>query len=97
MVRSAQEALKQNGFDAGPSDGRWGPSTENAVKNFQQAQGLPQSGELDQKTLDALDVQKDQGSMNGKSSTGDKGSMSDKGRSMNIQGSSTSRSGASYK
>ena len=60
LVRSAQQALKQKGFDAGAIDGQFGPSTKSAVREFQQAQGLPQSGELDQQTLSALGVNKNQ-------------------------------------
>jgi hypothetical protein len=62
LVRSAQQALKQKGFDAGAVDGEMGPSTEAALRNFQQAQGLPQSGNLDPQTLSALGVDQDHGS-----------------------------------
>ena len=60
LVRSAQQALKQKGFDAGAIDGQLGPSTKSAIRDFQQAQGLPQSGELDQQTLSALGVDQNQ-------------------------------------
>jgi hypothetical protein len=63
LVRSAQQALKQKGFDAGAVDGQMGPSTEGALRKFQQAQGLPQSGNLDQQTLSALGVNQDERSM----------------------------------
>jgi Putative peptidoglycan binding domain len=56
LVRSVQQALNDKGYNAGAVDGRWGPSTEDAVKRFQQASGLPQSGELERSTLDALGV-----------------------------------------
>jgi peptidoglycan hydrolase-like protein with peptidoglycan-binding domain len=68
LVRQAQQALKQRGFDAGAVDGQMGPSTESALKNFQQAQGLPQSGNLDDQTLAALGVQ--QGGSQGTQSQG---------------------------
>ena len=55
-VRSVQQALKDKGFDAGAIDGQMGPSTEKALRDFQQANGIPQSGVLDQKTLEALGV-----------------------------------------
>lgn len=55
-VRSAQQALKNKGYDPGAADGKLGPQTESALKRFQQAQGLTQSGELDQKTMSALGV-----------------------------------------
>jgi len=55
-VRMAQQALNDRGYGAGNIDGVWGPDTENAVRRFQQAQGLPQSGALDAQTLSALGV-----------------------------------------
>ncbi len=55
-VRSAQEALNAKGYDAGTADGVMGPNTKNAVRQFQQAQGLPQTGELDSQTVSALGV-----------------------------------------
>jgi hypothetical protein len=56
VVRSAQRSLNDRGFDAGPADGRWGPNTEHAVRQFQQSSGLPQTGQLDRPTLSALGV-----------------------------------------
>lgn len=56
LVRSVQQALNDKGYNAGPVDGQWGPSTENAVIRFQQASGLPQTGDLERSTLAALGV-----------------------------------------
>lgn len=56
VVRSAQQALNDRGYNAGPVDGQWGPTTEDAVRRFQQASGLPQTGELERSTLAALGV-----------------------------------------
>lgn len=56
LVRDVQQALNSKGYDAGMVDGQWGPKTENAVKRFQQASGLPQTGELENSTLVALGV-----------------------------------------
>jgi peptidoglycan hydrolase-like protein with peptidoglycan-binding domain len=56
-VRSAQAKLKSEGFDPGPVDGRMGPRTASAVRAYQKAQGLQQSGRLDQATLDRLGIQ----------------------------------------
>jgi len=56
LVRSAQEALNDKGYSVGPVDGVWGPNTENAVRQFQQAHGLQQSGRLDQQTLSDLGI-----------------------------------------
>ena len=63
LVRSVQQALKQKGYDAGSIDGHVGPSTEKALRDFQQAQGLPQSGSLDAQTLSALGVDQSPGAM----------------------------------
>lgn len=63
LVRSVQQALKQKGYDTGSIDGHVGPSTEKALRDFQQAQGLPQSGSLDAQTLSALGVDQNQGAM----------------------------------
>jgi hypothetical protein len=55
-VRNVQQALNAKGFNAGPADGQWGPSTEIALKQFQTAQGLPSTGVLDTRTMNALGV-----------------------------------------
>ena len=55
-VRNVQQALNAKGFYAGPADGQWGPSTEIALKQFQTAQGLPATGVLDTRTMNALGV-----------------------------------------
>lgn len=55
-VRDAQTALNSQGYSAGMVDGRWGPTTQNAVRRFQSDRGLDQSGTLDNATLDALGV-----------------------------------------
>ena len=57
-VRDAQAALNSQGYSAGMVDGRWGPSTQNAVRRFQSDKGLTQSGTLDSATLNALGVTK---------------------------------------
>jgi phage tail tape-measure protein len=55
-VRSVQQALNDKGYNAGPVDGQMGPGTRDALMRFQQAQGLPQTGEPDSSTLSALGV-----------------------------------------
>lgn len=55
-VRNVQQALNDKGFNAGAADGRWGPSTETALRQFQTAQGLPVNGVLDARTMSALGV-----------------------------------------
>jgi hypothetical protein len=56
LVRTVQRSLNDRGFDAGPADGQWGPNTEAAVRDFQQANGIAQTGNLDPRTINALGV-----------------------------------------
>ena len=53
-VRHVQEALDEQGFDAGPVNGVLGPRTRDALEKFQSSKGLPASGEPDQQTLAKL-------------------------------------------
>ena len=55
-VRAAQEALNARGYNAGPVDGQYGASTQDAVRRFQQSAGLPANGDLTPRTLSALGV-----------------------------------------
>jgi peptidoglycan hydrolase-like protein with peptidoglycan-binding domain len=62
-VRQIQLALNKKGFHAGSADGTWGEETRSAILNFQKAQGIKQTGQLDEQTVSALGVQLDQASM----------------------------------
>ena len=53
-IRRAQELLAQLGFDPGPVDGLMGPRTRTAVESFEQAQGLPASGEMTPALIDRM-------------------------------------------
>jgi hypothetical protein len=55
-IRSAQQALNARGYHAGAEDGQLGPSTQDAIRRFQQASGLPQTGYLGHETLQALGI-----------------------------------------
>jgi hypothetical protein len=55
-VRGIQQSLNDKGYDAGIVDGRWGPATESAIRKFQKANGLPETGALDAQTSAALGV-----------------------------------------
>jgi hypothetical protein len=57
-VRQAQERLKDAGFNPGPVDGQLGAQTKDAIKEYQKAHGLPQTGQLDEPTRDLLMVQR---------------------------------------
>lgn len=54
-VRRAQAALKKNGENV-RVDGIVGPQTQEAVRDFQQKNGIEASGQLDQQTLQKLNV-----------------------------------------
>jgi hypothetical protein len=56
LVRSVQSSLNQRGYDAGAVDGEFGPSTQNALRQFQRSNGLADSGSLDESTLRALGI-----------------------------------------
>jgi lipoprotein-anchoring transpeptidase ErfK/SrfK len=53
-LMQAQVILDRIGFTPGVIDGEMGMSTVNALKGFQEARGLPVTGELDQATQQAL-------------------------------------------
>ena len=52
-VKKAQAALNDKGYNL-TIDGRYGPSTQNAVRDFQTKNGLTASGTLDDLTKSAL-------------------------------------------
>jgi hypothetical protein len=53
-IRQAQIALRDAGFEPGRIDGMMGPKTQSALRQFQAAQGLPQTGRLDATTQKEL-------------------------------------------
>lgn len=53
-TREAQERLNALGYDVGTPDGSAGPRTTKALREFQKAQGIPQTGRLDTATQGAL-------------------------------------------
>ena len=53
-VRGAQQALRDKGFDPGPIDGRMGPRTAAAVREFQSKEGIIATGQLDAETRGRL-------------------------------------------
>ena len=48
--KGAQQALRSRGFDLGPIDGVVGPRTAKAIREFQKANGLKETGKLDADT-----------------------------------------------
>jgi peptidoglycan hydrolase-like protein with peptidoglycan-binding domain len=55
-VMAAQQALKDKGHDPGPIDGRMGPHTRAAVSDYQKAEGLKQTGRVDDETRAKLGI-----------------------------------------
>lgn len=53
-VRSAQQALRDKGFNPGSIDGVMGPRTRAAIADFQRKQRLPTTGQLDTATMARL-------------------------------------------
>jgi Putative peptidoglycan binding domain len=57
QVKLLQQALNKLGFSTGKPDGVYGPSTQNAVEQFQAAQGLNADGIVGPETLNAIQKQ----------------------------------------
>lgn len=56
-MRRVQERLRAAGFPPGPLDGRLGPQTRAALRQYQQHKGLRVTGSLDRQTLETLRIQ----------------------------------------
>jgi peptidoglycan hydrolase-like protein with peptidoglycan-binding domain len=95
-IKNAKEALKAKGIDPGPINGTMDSKTQQALRQFQQANNLPVTGTLDQATATKLGVTL--GSAGG--SSGASGS-SREGSSGNVsessKGDSPARPGSSVK
>jgi len=70
QIRQIQISLNKQGFDTHKVDGKWGPETADALKNFQQQQKLRGGGHLNQKTLAALGVSQSGQGQQGSATTG---------------------------
>jgi localization factor PodJL len=57
LVKTIQTLLADQGYDPGPADGRLGPKTVRAVKDFQRTAGVAQTGQIDTTLLAALSVE----------------------------------------
>jgi peptidoglycan hydrolase-like protein with peptidoglycan-binding domain len=53
-VTDAQRALRQQGLYKGPVDGKIGPETRTAISRFQKQNGLKQTAQLDEPTMNNL-------------------------------------------
>ena len=63
LVRRAQRQLRALGFNPGGVDGTFGPETAAAVRAYQQAYRLPETGRLDEITLRSLLPEKREGAL----------------------------------
>ena len=54
LVEAVQNRLTDQGFNAGVADGKWGSHTLNALRNWQQANGITPTGEIDDQTWSGL-------------------------------------------
>ena len=59
LIKQMQQRLKAEGFDPGPIDGESGGRTQAALAQFQLSRSLPAGGQLDDKTLAELGVERD--------------------------------------
>ena len=57
QVRAVQQALKDKGHDPGEVDGKMGPKTQAALRDYQQKEGLKATGRLDAETTTKLGVE----------------------------------------
>jgi peptidoglycan hydrolase-like protein with peptidoglycan-binding domain len=57
QIRELQEALQEQGIDPGPVDGIMGSLTQQAIQLFQQQEGLAATGDINEQTLEALDIE----------------------------------------
>lgn len=60
-VRRLQLTLRHAGYDPGRADGNWGQQTASALADFQRANGIEPTGNLDKRTARALGLPPDQG------------------------------------
>ena len=81
QVKSVQQALKDKGHDPGAVDGKMGPKTQAALRDFQSKEGLKASGRLDTDTMSKLGVEAKAGASAGGSSTTPSASPSGTGSS----------------
>lgn len=56
LIRRVQDALRREGFDPGPSDGRIGPNTIRALNAYQRSRNLPEDSYLNVETARSLGV-----------------------------------------
>jgi peptidoglycan hydrolase-like protein with peptidoglycan-binding domain len=68
FISRVQERLHVLGFDAGPVNGDFGTKTQAALAQFQLSAAIPASGQLDDRTLGELGLERDNQAAAGPSS-----------------------------
>lgn len=89
-VKKVQQALKDKGQDPGAIDGILGPKTKEALRAFQQQQGLSATGTLDNQTKEALGLEQGGSSKSGARSSKSGAASSRSGGASSGPGSSRS-------
>ena len=56
VIARAQARLQERGYYNAAVDGTYGPMTRQALMNYQADHGLPMTGEIDQRTLNSLEM-----------------------------------------
>jgi peptidoglycan hydrolase-like protein with peptidoglycan-binding domain len=74
LVKQVQEKLSALGKDVGTPDGQMNSKTEQALTDFQQQNGLQATGQLDQQTIAALDLDQSGSAATGGSASRSQGS-----------------------
>lgn len=59
QIKKVQTALKEKGFFTGTETGKMDEETKNAIRKYQRAQGIPETGNLDEVTAKGLGIQLD--------------------------------------
>lgn len=76
-VMQIEQALSAQGYNPGVVDGQWTSESDSALKQFQQAQGMDATGQLDDQTLASLGFERAAGGQQDMS--GQYGEMPDQG------------------
>jgi hypothetical protein len=78
-IKKVQQALKEKGYDPGAVDGVMSPRTQQALRQFQQAQKIQATGQLDSQTASALGISPSSASRGSSSSPVSPGARSSSG------------------
>ena len=95
QVKAVQQALKDKGHDPGEVDGKMGPKTQQAIRDYQQKEGLKTTGRLDSETASKLGVQAKADTSSTSPAASPSGSSSSGASSSSPSGSSSSTSSPS--